>query len=256
MTFGFGWRRSRLELVQPLGFKCEPVAQEECLQLCLLQLQPVPKGLNMCFRYVVWVHAASAKIQPDCWCAWKTNAATPKEPWQRDHGHLVSRVGMTQWSCLGESDMFRGMDTKKSCGIWFGWNILCLKQRIWFASSLSIQFHKILVCWIQFDWRDVHKWFRLSLCQVLRGIAISSLRIAAGRLIWRWRMPKLYQLGKTISKVVWKLYTKRLQCPKALAFYCRRRKVEELKNYQWAGSYNRSRMIKPCLPMLLPPWNK
>ena len=21
---------------------------------------------------------------------------------------------------LGESDMFRGMDTKKSCGIWFG----------------------------------------------------------------------------------------------------------------------------------------
>ena len=45
--------------------------------------------------YVVWVHAASAKIQPDCWCAWKTNAATPKEPWQRDHGHLVSRVGMT-----------------------------------------------------------------------------------------------------------------------------------------------------------------
>ena len=62
--------------------------------------------------------------------------------------------------------MFRGMDTKKSCGIWFGWNILCLKQRIWFASSLSIQFHKILVCWIQIDWRDVHKWFRLSLCQV------------------------------------------------------------------------------------------
>ena len=62
--------------------------------------------------------------------------------------------------------MFRGMDTKKSCGIWFGWNILCLKQRIWFASSLSIQLHKILVCWIQFDWRVVHKWLRLSLCQV------------------------------------------------------------------------------------------
>ena len=62
--------------------------------------------------------------------------------------------------------MVQGMDTKKSCGIWFGWNILCLKQRIWFASSLSIQFHKTLVCWIQFDWRDVHKWFRLSLCQV------------------------------------------------------------------------------------------
>ena len=93
-------------------------------------------------------------------------ASTPKEPWQRDHGHLVSRVGMTQWSCLGESDMCRGMDTKKSCGIWFGWNILCLKQRIWFASSLSIQLHKILVCWIQFDWRVVHKWFRLSLWQV------------------------------------------------------------------------------------------
>ena len=95
-----------------------------------------------------------------------------------------------------------------------------------------------------------------SWCFPCCSIICPSLRIAAGRLIWRWRMPKLYQLGKTISKVVWKLYTKRLQCPKALAFYCRRCKVEELKNYQWAGSYNRSRMIKPCLPMLLPPWNQ
>ena len=47
-----------------------------------------------------------------------------------------------------------------------------------------------------------------------------------------------YLLGKSISKVVWKPCTKILQCPKALAFYCHPCKLEELKNCQWAGSYN------------------
>ena len=44
-------------------------------------------------------------------------------------------------------------------------------------------------------------------------------------------------------------------CPKVLAFYCRRCKLEELENCQWAGSCNGNRRMRASLRMLRQLWN-